>query len=412
MSCFKNTEFIRGIICGIIVVIIAIFINNMFVDRAFETLKINYLSSQATIVGKIFSYNPALATDIVSLLKQENSDYEKRGYEVLKNYGYDEKLNTEFIPPLDTTIKHIKLYNLVFDIILALIILFILALSLDSIYHKIRKLTENIKDDLDGKTTENQAKYLEGDYGKLVFALEDVQKRLNSNIDTLGKEKLFLINTLSDISHQLKTPLSALRMYNEILLNDKLSQEEKDLFLNNSKLQLNRMEWLIKSLLKLSKLDAGAICFNMKSQSLNKTLNESLDMLYTNINEKNISVHISDSQIELLHDREWLSEALINIIKNDIEHMCNGGQLTISFEDNSIFTKVIISDNGHGIEKQELPKIFNRFYKGIHNQNKESIGIGLSLSKAIIEANGGFIEVESTLGVGTKFILTFLKYLN
>lgn len=249
----------------------------------------------------------------------------------------------------------------------------------------------------------------EGDFTKLSFGFNNMRSIIQSQMVDLKKEKEFLVNLLSDISHQLKTPLAALIVYNDILSKPEITDENRNKFLENSKNQLSRMEWLIKSMLKLAKVDARAIEFSIKENSLNQTIEEVLEMLKVMAQTNNVQLcfneELAQTQIYAEYDEQWLEEALINIVKNCIEHSA-GGKVAVSIEETPINTKVIIKDNGEGIDEKALPNIFKRFYKG---GKSDSIGIGLSLSKSIVEAQQGYIEVKSKVNEGTEFKVILMK---
>ena len=193
---------------------------------------------------------------------------------------------------------------------------------------------------------------------------------LQSQMIHLKKEKEFLVNILSDISHQLKTPLSALIVYNDILSKRGISEDNREKFLDSSKVQLNRMDWLIKSMMKLAKVDAKAIDFNIKQNSLINTIYEVMDNLAVMAAESKVNISFKNSIYEedftsnksladktnkkvnkkfiFNYDEQWLGEALINIVKNGIEHS-ECGEIYIHLEENPINTKIIIQDNGEGI---------------------------------------------------------------
>lgn len=234
--------------------------------------------------------------------------------------------------------------------------------------------------------------------------------RLNNSVKKLKEEKLFLKNIISDISHQLKTPLASLIMFNDLMKNKDMSLEDKNYFLNLSEEQLKRMEWLIISLLKLSRLEAKVIKFDIKSNPIYITIMKSISPIKEKAREKNISINLKlDEKIRFNHDLNWTAEALTNIIKNSIEHTKNGGYINIKIYETPLAIFISIEDNGEGIPKNLIPKIFKRFYKGENSTNPTSIGIGLSLSKRIIESQNGSINVESEIKKGTKFNITFLK---
>ncbi|MEW8957037.1 ATP-binding protein [Clostridium sp.] len=394
----------------IIIICIALGLNILFLNIKFDEIKKGYIRSQEALVGRIYNINPSNIENIIPVItKGYSKEDEIVGKDILKNYGYYEDLEVEFVPEIYNALKDARLNIIISFIVSGLVILSIVYLSFKSIYNNIISLTEDMKQVLEGDLRDNSSN-MEGDLGKLEFAFNDVKKRLRTNIDKLSKEKIFLVELLSDISHQLKTPLSSLMVFNDILSERELSMSQQIDFLDNSRIQLNRMEWLIKNLLKLAKLDAGAIVFNKKYDSLNKSIKESIEALNQKALDNKIRILFNEEEVFMVHDKEWFEEALINIIKNGIEHNKEGGYVKVSLEDNSLCNKIIIEDNGDGIDKEEISKIFIRFYKSKNNRSKESVGIGLALSKSIVESHGGIIEVESELDMFTRFTITFLKY--
>lgn len=409
MRCFKNREFWIGLLVGLLIMFLGILLNIKLTDKNMKRLQNSYLDMQANLVGIISDRNKDYAEEVAILLKKKDLSHKEAGYEIIDKYGYNTNLDKEFLEPINTAYKNFINNNIIFFVSFSFCLILLMAILLNHIYNKMNILTTSMQEALEKRLINKEYKYLEGDYGKLVFAFDDIRKRLEQSIVNLSKEKLFLKNTLSDTSHQLKTPLAALKMYNEILITENLSNEEKIFFLQNSKTQVNRMEWLIKNLLKLAKLDTGTISFNIRNENLKETIEDALDTLYSKARENNIEFELGLCNSYINHDKEWLSEAFINIIKNGLEHTSKDGIIKISLIDNTIYSKISIKDNGVGIGKDELPKIFNRFYKSKNNKNKESVGIGLSLSKSIIEANGGIIEAKSEINKGTEFIITFIK---
>jgi len=234
--------------------------------------------------------------------------------------------------------------------------------------------------------------------------------RLKLTIEALDKEKLFLKDILSDISHQLKTPLTSLMILNDIMLKRKNTPEKLGEFLEKSSEQLERMEWLIINLLKMAKMEFGAIELNIHKGYIDETIRKSLSILKTFFKEGNKKIIIlePEKRITLPHDEEWLCEAFTNIIKNCIEHTKEGGKIEIQITETPLMISISIKDNGEGISPKDLPYIFERFYKAKSSKNS-SVGIGLSLAKSIIERHRGEIATKSKVDEGTEFTITFLK---
>lgn len=214
---------------------------------------------------------------------------------------------------------------------------------------------------------------------------------------------------MSDISHQLKTPLtSIIVMVENILDDDDMPLEIRREFLSDIKHNTSTVSFLVQSLLTLSKLDAEAIRFKYADVDVKSIIDECIKNTAVMAEICNVSVEtLCDDTYKLNCDKKWLCEAVTNIIKNCIEHSQNGN-IKITADQNKLYTKISIKDNGSGITKEDLPHIFERFYKG-KNSSDDSVGIGLSLAKTIIEKQGGYISVSSELNKGSEFVIKFFN---
>lgn len=222
------------------------------------------------------------------------------------------------------------------------------------------------------------------------------------------KDKENLQKSLSDISHQLKTPLtSIIVMVGNILDDDDMPLEIRREFLNDIKHNTNTISFLVQSLLKLSKLDAEAVKFRYEQVEVKSIVDECIKNTAVMAEILGVRLETDCNDIILNCDKKWLCEAVTNIIKNCIEHSHNGN-IKITADQNKLYTKISIKDNGSGITKEDLPHIFERFYKG-KNSSDDSVGIGLSLAKTIIEKQGGYISVSSELNKGSEFVIKFFN---
>jgi signal transduction histidine kinase len=252
----------------------------------------------------------------------------------------------------------------------------------------------------------------DNDEGELSILKNDIYKvtiMLTEQGANLKQDKQALTDAISDISHQLKTPLTSMMVMADLLSGDELSDEKRKEFTNNIIKQLERIEWLVSSLLKLSKIDAGTVAFKKELIPIRKVIQKAVDPLLIPIEIKNQNLIIDgNEEVAFLGDLNWTVEALINILKNCIEHTDNGGEISISFNENPLYTEISITDNGKGIPKEDIPFVFKRFYKG-KNAEDGSIGIGLAMAQSIISQQNGDIEVFSKLGDGTQFLIKFYK---
>lgn len=377
-----------------------------------ENLKKDYIKSVGAIASRVIEKRPELEKEIMPLITREVSSSEAlSGEKLLQQYGISKNLENRLFPYVnDTLLKNSLTITLLFLLMCALLF-YLNSRQFGLLYEKLRKLTQGAKQVIEGDYDININENKEGDFSKLAVSFNSMKDVIRNNISELEKEKQFLADLLSDISHQLKTPISSMIVYNDILLNKELSKDQKETFLLNTKNQLSRMTWLIQSMLKLAKIDAKAIELSREEQSLNETILEAIDSIQSKAMQNEVSINFNQKdEVSFEHDRLWIEEALINIIKNGIEHTDKGGRIDIDVIENALYWRIIIEDNGEGICEEDLPHIFKRFFKAKTSRKIDAVGIGLALAKSIIEQHNGIVEVSSIAGVGTKFTITFLKF--
>lgn len=249
----------------------------------------------------------------------------------------------------------------------------------------------------------------EGELYRLFHEVNTLVAILNAHAENERKSKQFLKNTISDISHQLKTPLAALNIYNGLMQGETEELPELQELASLSEKELDRIEMLVQNLLKITKLDAGSIVFEKTSQNVADMMGEiELHFAYRAKQEQKELILSGDEHISMLCDRDWMIEALENIVKNAFDHTGSGDSIQIEWKPTASMVQIIIKDNGSGIHPEDLHYIFKRFYRSRFSKDKQGIGLGLPLTKMIVEAHNGMVEVDSELGVGTTFILDFL----
>lgn len=247
----------------------------------------------------------------------------------------------------------------------------------------------------------------EGEMSILKNNLYKIMTLLKTQNEQLNTDKLYLANSLADISHQLKTPLTSMMVMSD-LLKDEKDEGKRNEFLSIIETQLDKMKWLITNLLKISKLDAGATEFKHEKFNIAPILEKSLKQFYVTCDVREIKIVNEINDFEFVGDENWTGEAIENIIKNCIEHTNNNGKLRFFSQRMNVYNSLFIQDNGCGITKEDLPHIFERFYHG-KNSSSESVGIGLALAKTVLEKEKGDIIVNSELGKGSIFELRFYK---
>ena len=294
-----------------------------------------------------------------------------------------------WITALDRTGKLLLFGVAAVELVFAVIIYIICSREVGRAYRSVEKASEMME--------EISVELEDGNIGILNTNFEKVVNMLREGRRKEAEEKKFLKDVMSDISHQLKTPIASLNVFIDLLLNDKLpSEEEKKRVLKEAENQMTRMQWMTLSMLKLARIEAGVIDFNIKEASVSAMLDEVRGALryLTDMREQRMIIDCAED-ILVKADPEWLIEALINIVKNASDYSDEGTDIEIRVEANSVFTRIYVKDHGIGIPESELPNIFKRFYRISNEVNPNSVGIGLALSKSIVEGMDGNLRVKS-----------------
>lgn len=285
-----------------------------------------------------------------------------------------------------------------------IMIILILGWTLYQKNQNIKKISKQVNDVLFQQKDLYIQNFKEGSLSILESEIVKLVNRLYEQNHLLAEDKILLKQSLEDISHQMKTPLTSLNLIQERLK----YADEKELkhLLKQQQQLLDKIEWLVASLLKIAQLDVGTIQFQKEEIHIDELIEHLIKPFEIPIDLKNIQIHI-DSQCEQLNhlDYHWTLEALLNIFKNCVEHLPDEGIITVIIQNNPLYDEIIIQDNGEGISKDDLPHLFERFYKG-ENATQQSVGIGLALSRMIVEKQNGTITVENTYP-GVKFTIHF-----
>ncbi|NJI82051.1 HAMP domain-containing histidine kinase [Clostridioides difficile] len=301
-------------------------------------------------------------------------------------------------------IKNIDCIILIFIIFMFLISLFFVFKIRRDIVDFSNNIVCNIDDFIAGnkniKFNLNEDTLTAKVQNKVKHMIEIIEIKNNKYVD----EKENIKTLISDISHQIKIPIANISMYNETLLQKELDRKNQVSFLENMQNQVNKLDWLGNSLIKISRLETGIISLNVTKSRISDTIASALSGVFLKLEEKNISLEIDlDDKVEVYHDKKWTGEALFNIIENAVKYTPEGGKVGIKVDKMDIFTKIIISDTGIGIDESDVNNIFKRFYRSIEVTNIDGIGVGLYLAREIINKQSGFIKVDSQKNVGTTF---------
>lgn len=367
----------------------------------------------------LFNYNEKIK-DIVYLLQKEYPNISKEeiidvlnsesttNENIFKNYGIDLKKDSIVIKN-DYTQKKFMIIYIVFITFSFLIFLIIFLIYEKNKIKEINDITKYIEQ-LNNKNydlsidsiSEDELSILKNEIYKTTVMLKETAE--NSLLDKKNLKK-----SLEDISHQIKTPLtSILIILDNLIDNPDMDKKTQSEFIRDIKREVTNINFLIQSILKLSKFDANTIDFIKNDCQIKKIIDESIKNVSSLCDLKDIKININgDNNANIYCDFRWQVEAITNIIKNCIDHSENGSQLDITYEQNRVYSAIKIRDYGSGISSKDLPHIFERFYKG-ENANNDSVGIGLSLSQTIINEDNGYISVNSS-NKGSMFIIKYFK---
>lgn len=362
-----------------------------------------------SLVGNLIKDNPELEETIIPYITGKVSDEElERGQDVLASYGYTSEIQEDYQFLINDFHRSIGFIIAMLTLVTTTPLLIIVFFEYKKIYKKVSLASTAAERVVEGDFSIYLAEEEEGEFHILNHQFNQMAERLEHTLERLKDEKTFLSNMLSDISHQLKTPLSSLLIINDILMEDEqMDKATKLAFLERNKTQLERMEWLIINLLKVARIQAGAIEFKKEETKIMDIINISIKSLENQLKNQRLNIQ-GDLDATAYIDRNWTAEALINIIKNATEH--SRGKIHIIVEKSPIFLYIKVIDNGEGMDKENIPYVFDRFYKGSNEIQSKSIGIGLNLSKLIIDSQDGNITVESKKGQGSEFVITFKSY--
>ena len=290
---------------------------------------------------------------------------------------------------------------------LSLLLMLIFCISTYKRYQRLSSLADDINQILHGDSSMDFDHYSEGELSILHSEIYKMTVRLREQQQKLISDKKYLADSLADISHQLRTPLTSINLLVERLSASGLTDKCRHQLTNELYELLSRIDWLITTLLKISKLDAGTVSFNKETVSLETLIKKSCSPLLIPIELRGQELIIR-AEGNFYGDLAWTSEAVGNIVKNCMEHTPDGGRIEIDAAETALYSEIVIKDNGTGISPEDLPHIFERFYKGKDSDGK-SFGIGLALSRMIIAEQKGTVKAENRKNAGAMFTLRFYK---
>ena len=345
---------------------------------------------------------------IAKALTDDEAGQTQTGADLLEKLGIVPSLDTQFLPHLHSFRNHAWYSTLTALLPICLLLLGMSLLFLhkrDKLYRHASSIINNY---IDGDYTHRLPQTDEGTIYQVFSSVDRLSTMLQAQNETEYRSKIFLRNTISDISHQLRTPLAALSMYQEIMENEPDHPAVIQKFTAKTELALKRMEQLIESMLKITRLDAGSIVFEKRICNLSELVSHAVNELTTRAASEYKEIKLEGSSEGTLPcDPSWTIEAIGNIVKNALDHTDANGTIHISWDTSPVTTRIMISDDGNGIAPGDIHHIFKRFYRSRKSSDTQGIGLGLSLAKSIVEGQGGSISVQSTPHVGTTFTILF-----
>ena len=393
-----------------------IFLSSLFVVFLLAAIKI--ADTQTKAAREIFfAHDNAIATSLLEqgisediIAKALTSEEESEsGSGLLNRIGYTESMDINRLFYISSVKDRMLSSILCMELFIGILLLggtILFLCDREKLYQKSEKTIQNY---IDRNYTVHLPQTSDGTFCQMLSSVEQLATMLQSKNDTDRKTKEFLKTTISDISHQLKTPLSALYMYQEIIESEPDNPDTVKEFSVKTGTALKRIEQLIQSMLKITRLDAGSILFEKGHYSISNVIRNAIRELTTRAVNENKEIIINGITEQMLFcDMEWTSEAIGNIVKNALDHTDSGGKIHISWEQTPVMFRIRISDNGHGIAPEDIHHIFKRFYRSRNACHTSGVGLGLPLTKAIIEGQGGFLSVQSECPQGTTFTLSFL----
>lgn len=411
ISSFRKEPVIKK---SMIVICLSTFIS-LAILNVFHIYQLNkvykqHIYTQQSIVGSIMREYPNDEDLVMNAIKNGSEDDKKLGQEVLRSYGYNESNSIiddiKYNEILSNTIKVSTIFT---------IVLFVLNIG---IVGKVMKYTlkalKNISDYIEKMIAGNYI--LDDDFNKegmenlIYFRLNVLGKRLYLEFNKINKEKENIKSLVTDISHQLKTPLASLKLNNSLIIEENDDKDMRLILLNKNEEVLTKLNHLIDALVNISRLEASMISIKIEKDNIKTTVIKAINSAYIKALDKDIEIELNECEdIYINHDKRWSEEAIFNVIENGIKYSPSRSKIKINISETINYVRVDIYDNGVGIKEEEYNEVFKRFYRGnnIVVKNTEGSGVGLYLSRKILEKQGGNIIVKSQLGKGSKFSLFF-----
>ncbi len=348
-------------------------------------------------------------TNVAAAFTKDKTDADlEAGRQILKEAGCHENTDPRMVPAVAAYQKHtaVMLGCMLFSVFAGIFLTVWIYIRRQR--KVLAKADTVITRFLSGDTGQRIDSEETGDWYSLFHRINELAAILSAQAEHEKQTRVFLQDMISDVSHQLKTPLAALKMYDEIMAQEGTDRETIHAFSQKSLREIRRVEDVVYTLLKIARLDAGTVRMEKAEENMEMLLKDVTERFETLAAQEAKEIVLSgSSEVSLYCDALWMSEALGNVVKNALEHTGRGGKVVISWERTPLLTNIIVEDNGTGIHQEDIHNIFKRFYRSHISQDTHGIGLGLPLAKSIVEAHQGTISVTSRVGQGSRFVLSF-----
>ncbi len=389
--------FISMIVLLVVTIVAAVTLSLATVVYINHALKDTY----AGIVGTVVQHYPQAEEQVVQDLRSPGADSIRLGTQELAKYGVSDQSGADSSVAAGLLVRLLSAGLALVGLVCVGYILLLLRYQ-RVVSARVAGLSAYLRHLDAGDYSLDVRDSGEGSFSLLKNDLYKVTVRLREQAELLQKDKTALSNLIADISHQIKTPLTSMGVLVDLLAEDP-PEADRGAFVERLRAQLGRIQWLVAALLKLARLDAGTAALKSEPVALRDLVQHALEPLQIplEIKKQRLEVH-GDDHASFTGDLNWSAEALTNVVKNCVEHTPEGGTIEIRYGANALYAEIIVSDDGEGITRRDLPNIFNRFYRS-ENAGESSVGIGLAMAKAVFAAQGGDISVRSQPGTGTSF---------
>ena len=409
LESIKSNSFIRRVILGSIVILLMLIASwGVFQNYKLEKIYADKAEVYKQVVGALASKYPNDEANILNSIFNDDEKYKEYGENILNKYGYTNEIIESFAS--DRYVNEYMAGNVIFITIVFLVSCIAICIICIYVFKYLYKISTALGNYIDGNFEHKDEFSKEGIVNIIDNQLAILGKNISNTYDKLENEKEDSKALVTDISHQLKTPLASLKLYNTLLIEEELDDEDRIEFLKTNEMSINKLHNLIDSLVNISRLEASMINIKIENKSIKQTLIKAINSTVPKANQKNININKEDFEdIEIPHDTKWTEESIFNVLENAVKYSSENKDINVQVSETINFIRIDIKDNGIGIDKSEYNNIFKRFYRSEKVDDIEGSGIGLYLSRKILEKQGGNIIVSSQKEQGSKFSLFLTK---